>query len=79
MGHLYVCNLIIATNLKNTNPKDCFGDTPLHEAARWGHIDICQSIIANIKKKYFWYFTNVNPKNVDGITPLHVAARFGHL
>ena len=46
------------------------GTTPLHEAARCGHTDICRLILVNVDDK--------NPKKEFGITPLHEAAKQGH-
>ena len=45
--------------------------TPLHIAARYGHTEICQFIMINVKEK--------NPLNENRKTPLHLAAGSGHL
>ena len=49
----------------------CFGDTPLHQAVRFGHTEVMQLLIAR----------GANPEisNLDGRTPLHLAAERGHL
>ena len=36
-------------DLNAANPKDNFGETPLHSAAQNGHHAVCQLIIDNIK------------------------------
>ena len=33
----------------NKNPKDEYGETPLHEAADNGHYEICKLIIENLE------------------------------
>ena len=51
------------------NPKDRCGLTPLHAAARQGHLEICQLIMKNIK---------TNPSDIKtlyGMTPLDFAKR----
>ena len=69
-GHLSVCKLLI-TKLKNKNPKNEFGGSPLDMAATSGHLEICKLIIENIKI--------TNPKGVNKETPLHHAAKRGYL
>ena len=41
--------------VNNKNPKDKYGETPLHEAADNGHYEICQLIIENLEgnSKFF--------------------------
>jgi len=46
------------------------GLTPLHTAARKGHLEICKYIISNVRIK--------NPADNFGFTPLHDAAIKGH-
>ena len=46
---------------KNLASADDFGDTPLHLAAKNGHIDICKLIIGNVGMKH--------PFNDNGKTP----------
>lgn len=62
--------------LKDTNPRDENAITPLHRAAKRGHLNMCQLILKSFKGK-----TNQsrNPKDDEGITPLHHAARSGYL
>ena len=47
------------------------GWTPLHHAAKHGHISICDLITSNIQEK--------SPMTNHGWTPLHSAAEGGHL
>jgi hypothetical protein len=58
----------------NVNVKDVSGATPLHEAARNGHIEISRLLLQN--------GAEVNVKSNDGNggqTPLHYAASQGHV
>ena len=47
------------------NPKDNFGNTPLHFAAAVGRIGVCELILKNVDER--------NPKNNEGKTPLDFA------
>ena len=38
-------------NIDDKNPKDRFGWTPLHMAARNGHLSVCQLIVENVDDK----------------------------
>ena len=57
------------------NPADKGGLTPLHIAAKRGHLDICEIILKNMDNK------NKNPEAPlhHGNTPLHFAAKNGNL
>ena len=46
--------------------------TPLHFAARQGHIELVKAI-TNMESG------DKNPKDASGVTPLHLAALYGHL
>ena len=48
------------------NPADNRGRTPLHEAAYYGHFDLCKLILENVLNK--------NPLDNEGKTPFHYAA-----
>ena len=74
-GHLDVFEYIVR-NFESTNPVNNDGETPLHSAARNGHLDICKSILLNLGLEDV---SNCNPKSKTGETPLHCAAEFGHL
>ena len=69
-GREDICSLIIG-NSKEKNPAGVRGLTPLHEAARYGHLEVCRLIISNLEVKQ-------NPAANNGWTPLHVAAHEGH-
>ena len=64
---------MIIENVKEKNPKDLTGWTPLHDAAERGYLDICKYIIGKVQDK--------NPVNGSKSrnTPLHIAAKYGHL
>ena len=63
----------VAKYLKNKNPADTLGTTPLHIAARNGYIDVVTYIARHLKDK--------NPAEDDffGEIPLHGACKYGHL
>jgi hypothetical protein len=56
----------------NVNVKDdIYGFTPLHYAARYGHIEIARLLLLN--------GADVNARSNGGWTPLHLAAIFGNV
>ena len=55
----------------NKNPRTDGGYTPLHIAARNGHLRICRIILEEVDDK--------NPVANDGLTPLYLAATNKHL
>ena len=57
--------------LKNKNPRNHEGLTPLHIIAQKGNLKIFEFILGCVKDK--------NPKDSHRRTPLHYAAREGHL
>ena len=71
-GHSSIVELFIKDGIsdENCNPKNVFGNTPFHEAAKLGHLLVCQIIVEKVK--------DVNPANNVGTTPLHLAAMNGH-
>ena len=62
----------IAFKFKKINPANNNGETPLHSAAKSGHLDVCKFILENIHE-------DKNPEDNVGFTPLHYAAIFEHL
>ncbi|XP_014787114.1 putative ankyrin repeat protein RF_0381 [Octopus bimaculoides] len=56
---------ILQINLQNSN-----GDTPLHLACHWGHIDIIHQLLQQS-------YIDVNMMDNKGDTPLHLACRGG--
>jgi ankyrin repeat protein len=65
-----VRNLIRAGAAVGAN--DGYGNTPLHRAAMYGHIEVVKLLLQE-------HSAEVNLKNIDGYTPLHLAALIGHL
>ena len=65
-----MCKLIIS-NSNDKNPANSKGFTPLHFAARKGHLDICKLIMKHSGHK--------NPSAKNGITPLSLASTGNHL
>ena len=57
--------------LKDKNPSNIHGGTPLHFSAHHGHLAICQIIIDILEDK--------NPPDNSGSTPLQLASEEGHL
>ena len=52
------------------NPREeCFGKTPLHNAAANGHVEVCKLITENVVDK--------NPKDKYGSSPFHSAVTMG--
>ena len=62
--------IVNTAGIKNKNPANDDGDTPLHKAATEGHVKICKLILENVVVKC--------PITHKGITPLHCSARSGH-
>ena len=61
---------MILDEIEDKNPKDDLQHTPFHEAAKNGHIEICNIILEKVDDK--------NPKNCNGDTPLHFFALNGN-
>ena len=78
LGHYHLCELIMnifhAAGIKDKNPANedpgDQGETPLHKAAKNGHVKICKLILENVVDKC--------PISEKGMTPLHWSARCGH-
>ena len=60
--------------LMNSPMADRIQRTPLHYAARAGHLDVVSLFL----QQPFYEYLDVNAKDADGFTPLHLAARVGH-
>merc|ERR1712029_665054 len=58
-------------NVQDKSPADKYGETPLHEAARHGRLEIYRLMMEYVQDK--------NPADNNGTTPLHEAAEGGHL
>ena len=56
---------------KEAKGEACAGDTPLHRAVRFGHVEVVQLLISR--------GANPSTGNFDGQTPLHLAAEQGGL
>ena len=65
-----MCQLLIDNMTGDKNPGEFGGWTPLHDAAKNGHLEICRLIAQHLEDK--------NPRDVIGWTPLHWAAEHGH-
>ena len=63
-------NLNLGTRIGIRNVCGRYGRTPLHMAAKNGHLSICKLIIENVRDK--------NPRDIHGRTPLHLAALSGN-
>jgi ankyrin repeat protein len=53
------------------NDTDCFGSTPLYQAAATGHFDVVQLLLQS--------GASIDKTDVYGMTPLYAAAQRGHL
>ena len=60
-------------HLSDKNPANTFGEfTPFHDAAKKGHLAVCQLMLDNLSDK--------NPATKSArVTPLHLAAQDGHV
>ena len=58
-------------SIEDKAPKDNIGQTPLHYAARRGHLDVVKYILENVEDK--------NPRDNNGKTPAQLAQDKNHL
>ena len=56
---------LISKELEDKNPRDRYGETPLHNAVRYGRYEICQFITKNTE--------NLESLDILGNTPLQLA------
>ncbi|OQR82320.1 ankyrin repeat protein [Achlya hypogyna] len=70
-GQLELVHLLLRYNDIDVDKGSRDGTTPLHEAAKNGHLEVCQALISA--------GADMNARNKDGSTPLHKAAKNGHL
>jgi len=69
-GNLEQCKQRLSSSWTKINAQDAQGKTALHEACRWGHIEVAKFLISQ----------KADPKitTVEGTTVLHLAALNGH-
>ena len=65
-----LCWFIIIT-VEQKNPRDHKGETPLHLAAKKGHLDVCKLIVESMLNK--------NIENIQGHTPTDSVAINGQI
>ena len=70
-GYSKIIQAVAASSIDDPNASEgSDGDTPMHAAAREGHLDVIK-VLAPLSK-------NPNAPNSSGWTPIHEAAREGH-
>ena len=73
-GNFEIYQFLVKSELfENKNPRTTTGITPLHLAAKNGHLNIYEFI--SIRSGPPW--VNINPRMDCDITPLHLAAKYG--
>lgn len=68
-GHHALCEMLLGELGLNPNVADSMGDTPLHDAARFGHVKVVQRLVAHGADRA--------ARNTAGLTPLDVAVASG--
>ena len=70
-GYPRIARILIAAkaNINTTKPSN--DKTPLHLAAKYGHLDVVKVLIAS--------HADITAKDYESKTPLHHAAKYGHL
>ena len=71
LGKLDIVRFCVEEKGFDVDSGDHYGETALHLAADWGHLQVLQHLLSS--------GADVNVKNDYGDTALHVAARGGHL
>lgn len=69
MGHVGVCRILIEKGFSTTNKKDSSGESALHIAIKYNHIEVIKELIR--------LGSNVYAKGNRGNTALHHAVRAG--
>ena len=64
-GHAHVVDFLTRSCLARVNETDYAGDTPLHDAARFGHVEIVRSLLS--------VGGDCSLTNIEGHTPLSLA------
>ncbi|KAL9059031.1 MAG: hypothetical protein Q9162_001419 [Coniocarpon cinnabarinum] len=73
--HSSIISLLVEAGA-NVNLQDSGGETPLHTAARFGHLDSAKALVAESK----WERADIDiPENTFGWTPITTASVEGHL
>jgi len=69
-GNLELCKKRLANSWTKINAQDAHGKTAMHEACRWGHLEVVKYLVSK----------NADPKltTKEGTTVLHLAALNGH-
>ena len=71
-GHYILCKRIL-DNQMLTDPaeeSDVYGNTPLHTAARYGHLEVFKLLVYHVHDKF--------RKNTGKVTPFQMAASYGN-
>ena len=71
-GHYILCKRIL-DNQMLTDPaeeSDIYGNTPLHTAARYGHLEVFKLLVYHVHDKF--------RKNTGKVTPFQMAASYGN-
>ena len=68
-GHESIVEYFLNQDLNFANVQDLDGNTPLHCACKFGHMDIVKVLVNEADA----YNINLNAKNKDGLTPFDVA------
>ena len=61
-------SIVLQIKLGNETPRNKYGDTPLHMAARYNCYEICKHILENVEDR--------NPVDHFGDTPLDLAKEY---